>query len=163
MVYHAMTTFQSPDILRFLGHRLNKDGQVPLSCNTEVLSSFKQRVEGVRVKHSAYGNGQMMYDKHPKLFRVECTINNPEVFKVYRPTTSDDKEEMAWQPMPRSVADLHRRAQVSQAANDRYLNALATVSDKTPLKDLVDDLCKPVELKGKRIRALNPWGISHAV
>jgi hypothetical protein len=35
--------------------------------------------------------------------------------------------------MRQGVADLHRRAKVSQAANDRYAEALAAVDISTPL------------------------------
>jgi hypothetical protein len=47
MVLHGMRTFSSEDVLRFLGHR------VPLHGNFkgEVTSDFKDRSEGVRIKH----------------------------------------------------------------------------------------------------------------
>jgi len=37
------------------------------------------------------------------------------------------------------VADLHRRAQVSQAANERYLEALAAVDDSRALANWLQD------------------------
>lgn len=37
------------------------------------------------------------------------------------------------------------------------MNAMASVEEKTPLRDLVQDLSKPTSLNGTRIRALNPW------
>jgi len=55
------------------------------------------------------------------------------------------------------LADLPRRAEVSKAANERYLLALAAVDEKTPLYQLAEQLCRPVWRKGKRFRALNPW------
>ncbi|HEY1935932.1 MAG TPA: hypothetical protein VGG99_28330 [Acetobacteraceae bacterium] len=53
-------------------------------------------------------------------------------------------------------ASLHRRAAVSQAANDRYLQALASVEDTTSLGELAARLCRPVRYQGRRVRALNP-------
>jgi hypothetical protein len=50
-----------------------------------------------------------------------------------------------------------KRLLVSQAANDRYLDALAAVEKKTPLSALVDRVCRPVTDEGRRFRALNPW------
>ena len=47
------------------------------------------------------------------------------------------------------VADLTRRAELSQAANERYLEALGTIDAGTPLKQLTDKLCRPVH-DGKR-------------
>lgn len=55
------------------------------------------------------------------------------------------------------MADLHRRAQVSQASNERYLEALAAVNPSAPLGQLVRDICQPTQWRGKRIRALRPW------
>jgi hypothetical protein len=38
--------------------------------------------------------------------------------------------------MRKGIADLHRRAEVSQAANERYLDALAVVDDDTTLAQI---------------------------
>jgi hypothetical protein len=55
------------------------------------------------------------------------------------------------------VADLWRRAQVSEAANGRYLEALASVTGTTPLYQEAQSVCRAQIFKGKRYRALNPW------
>jgi len=39
------------------------------------------------------------------------------------------KPQRAWQPLRRSVTDLPRRAEVSRAANKRYLEALASIEN----------------------------------
>src|SRR6202011_424619 len=41
------------------------------------------------------------------------------------------------------VADLHRRAEVSQTANERYLGALTAVHESTLLRQLAEPLCRP--------------------
>jgi hypothetical protein len=43
-------------------------------------------------------------------------------------------KRLRWQRLRRGVADLWRGGQVSQAANRRYLEALASVTGKTPLR-----------------------------
>ena len=55
------------------------------------------------------------------------------------------------------MADLPRRAQVSRAANERYLSALAVVDEKTPLSQEAQTICQPVRKDHQRYRALNPW------
>ena len=55
------------------------------------------------------------------------------------------------------MVDLKRRAEVSRAANDRYLTALSATSGKIPLFTWVEEVCKPVRREGRRVRALNPW------
>jgi hypothetical protein len=57
----------------------------------------------------------------------------------------------------KGVADLHRRAQVSQASNQRYLEALAATDTSTPLGERIRDICKPTTYRNKRVRALRPW------
>ena len=56
------------------------------------------------------------------------------------------------------MADLHRRAKLCQAANGRYLEAMAKVDDGTPLGELTTKLCQPTTYQGRRVRALNPFG-----
>lgn len=55
------------------------------------------------------------------------------------------------------MADVRRRAQVSQAANERYLDALAATDSSTPLGELIRDISKPAAYRHKRVRALRPW------
>ena len=58
--------------------------------------------------------------------------------------------------MRQGIADLARRAETSQAANNRYLRTLASVENTTPLRQLTARLCQPVTRDGRRVRALNP-------
>src|SRR5690606_15911630 len=78
LVQHAMLQFQSPDVLRFLGRRVNG------RFSGEVMSDMQRRPEGVRVKHRVEENSIKMYDKHRCVLRVETPINNPRRFKVRR-------------------------------------------------------------------------------
>jgi len=153
MVLHAMRTFSSEDVLRFLGRR------VPLHGNFkgEVTSDFKDRTEGVRIKHRVKENSIKAYDKGGNVLRVETTMNNPSDFKVLRKKHGQSKGKPKWRPLRRGVADVHRRAQVSQASNERYLDALAATNISTPLGELVQDICSPTRYRNKRMRALRPW------
>jgi hypothetical protein len=142
-VRHAITTYGAVDILRFLGRKLTAAGQLPARFAGDVQSNLHERQEGVRVKHWLNHNSLKLYDKGSVL-RAECTINNPEDFRVYRGTEGAPDSAQAWRPMRYGIADCHRRAEVSQAANDRYLEALAAVEDTTPLRQLVEPLCHAV-------------------
>jgi hypothetical protein len=53
------------------------------------------------------------------------------------------------------VADMHRRAEVSQKINDRYAASLATVEETRPLGDLIQDVTCRTRAKGRSVR-LNP-------
>ena len=150
-LHHGISSFASPDVLRFLGQRR------PTRSQAEVTSTLKQRPEGVRIRHSVNANSIKLYDKQSLILRVETTINDPKQFKVYRATENDPEQVLKWRPLRFGVADLWRRAQVSQAANRRYLEALASTTGKTPLCQEALGVCQALVLKAKRYRALNPW------
>lgn len=156
LVQHGLTTFLSPDVMRFLGRKAPSHGTLPPRLQAEVVSDMKRRPEGVRIKHRVGANSVKMYDKQGSVLRVETTINDVDDFKTFRAPENKPDAEPSWQRMRKGVADLHRRAEVSQAANDRYLQALASVEDTTSLGELAAGLCRPVRYKGRRVRAFNP-------
>ena len=149
LVRHAMLHFQSPDIMRFLG-RKGLHGKF----QGELTSRLQHRPEGVRIKHWVHGNSIKMYDKAGQVLRVETTIAKTDHFKVLRPLERAPRHPLAWQPLRKGVADLHRRAAVSQHANARYLEALAAVEHSIPLSQLLDRVSRPVTCGGRRLRAL---------
>jgi DNA-binding MarR family transcriptional regulator len=67
-----------------------------------------------------------------------------------------------WRALQRGLAHLNRRAEVSTAVNQRYLLALASVDEHTPLAQRVTPLCRPCRRNGRRYRALNPWSPTDA-
>lgn len=159
-LHHGISTFKSLDVLRFLGHYVPPCGRIPKRFRGEVTTSLKERPEGVRLRHTINGNSIKVYDKQGSVLRVETTIVHPEHFKVYRPKADDPQRPLQWQRLRRGVADLWRRAEVSRAANGRYLEALASVTGKTPLKTEAAAVGRPVRVNGQRYRALNPWAPS---
>ena len=160
-VHHAMTSFASPDVLRFLGKKLTAAGEVHGHVIAEVTSDLKRRQEGVRIKHRYNGNSIKLYDKAytavGSVLRAELTMADPEDFKVYRRSEGRPDAPLAWLRMRKGIADLHRRAEVSQKANDRYLDALASVDESAQLRELVGPVEKPATWNGKRVRALHPF------
>ena len=143
-------------MLRFLGHKLPAHGGVHGKFAGEVVSDLKQRPEGVRLKHRAGRNTLKMYDKGGTVLRVETTLNDPRALKVYRRKQDVATGPREWLPLRKSVADLSRRAQLSQSSNERYLEALGTIAADTPLKTLTDKLCQPVQVGKRRHRGLRP-------
>ena len=162
-----MTTFSSPDVLRFLGKRITLSGQLRQDFSGEVVSDFKRRAEGVRVKHSVNGNSVKLYDKAytPKgsVLRAEATVHNGDDFRVYRRKEGDRKGPRAWRRLRRGISDLHRRAQLSHKAAARYLDAFATVDDFTTLDQLLQRLEQPRQWRGRRVRALRPLADDRAL
>lgn len=152
LLRYAVTTFGAVDVLRFLGQPVPASGKVPHRCRHEVSSNLKERLEGVRIKHWLNGNSLKLYDK-VSVLRAETLIRDPGDFKVYRAAEGDAEGAKDWRPMRKGIADLHRRAEVSQKANERYLAALTAVQDQTPLHELAAPLCRPAPAPVRRPRS----------
>jgi hypothetical protein len=149
LLRHAMFQFGSEEVMRFLQRGTNK------RFAGEVSSDLQRRVEGIRVKHRVEENSIKMYDKQGSVLRIETTINNPRRFKVHRRGWRKGKQVMKWLPLRKGIADLRRRAELSRAANARYLDALAVVGQETPSYQLLDRVSQPVKAK-RQYRALRP-------
>jgi len=163
LLRHGLDVLSCVDVLRFLGRKPTAAGQAPGAFTGKVATDLKERPEGRRLKHRLNGNSIKMYDKQGVVLRVETTINDPRDMKVYRTVEGDPEGKPAWRRLRKGVADLHRRAEVSQAANDRYLAAMATVAEPTPLGTLVRSICQPAQWQGRRVRALNPLAADDAL
>jgi hypothetical protein len=157
---HGIERLGSRDVLRFLGRKATAVNYSGFAG--EVVSDLKERPEGVRLKHRVNGNSVKLYDKQGSVLRVETTLNDVSDLKTYRPKEGDECGPKDWRPMRKGVADLHRRAEVSDKANARYLEALAGVADTTPLREVTEPLCRPVRWHNQRLRALNPLGAADA-
>ncbi|HSB15624.1 MAG TPA: hypothetical protein VLE22_14290 [Bryobacteraceae bacterium] len=167
LVHHGMTTFASPDVMRYLGKRIPLGGDVPRRFSGDVVSDWKRRQEGVRIKHSVNGNSLKLYDKAftvlGSVLRAEATIHNGDDFRVYRPKEGDPEGKLAWRQMRRGIADLHRRAEVSRKAAERYLDAFASVDEDTTLEELIRRLGQSRQWRGRRVRALRPFADDSAL
>jgi hypothetical protein len=151
LVDHAIKRFDSRNVLRFLGRRTTAR-----RFQGEASSSLLERAEGIRVKHWVEENSIKMYDKQGTVLRIETTINNVRRFKVRRMTEWNGVRRMRWIPMRFGLADLDRRVDVSRAANERYLEALAIVDVPSPARELLDEVSRRVVKEGRPYRALRP-------
>ena len=61
----------------------------PPHFTSEIITSFRDRPAGVRVKHWVRGNSLKMYDKAGSVLRVETSIARTGDFKVLRPAHDD--------------------------------------------------------------------------
>jgi hypothetical protein len=157
LVQHALLSFGSADVLRFLGHKVPLSGKLHPKFEGQVVTDLKVRPEGIRIKHRLNHNSLKMYDKFGRGLRIETTINQPKAFRVFRRPEGAPGQPKKWRALQRGIAHLDRRAEVSKAANERYLLALTSVDEKTPLRELAGKLCQTIKRNGYRYRALNPW------
>ena len=131
-----------------------------------MFSNVKAYEEGVRLKHWLNFNSIKICGKGSVL-RPETTLVDPEDESALRAKEGDPHGEKKLRPLRCSAPDLPHRAAISQAANERYLEALASVTDQTPLKQVAQPLCQPAwcpaqpkkaggQTQPRRVRALNP-------
>jgi hypothetical protein len=157
LIRQGVQTMGSRDVLRFLGKRVPEGRSARANFNGEVVSDLRERPEGMRLKHAVNGNSVKMYDKQGSVLRVETTVNQTREFKVYRGTEAEPAKRQ-WRKLRKGVADLHRRAEVSRASNERYLASMAAVERATTVGESLAPLCRPVTRDGvRRARALRPF------
>ena len=161
LVAHSLTRMGSRDVMRFLGKRVPAVG-IDGAFRGEVVSDLVARPEGVRVKHRVNGNAVKMYNKQGSVLRVETVINQARELKVYRPKEGAPAGEKRWRYLRKGVADMWRRAELSQQANERYLAVLAAATEPTPLGTVSQPLCRRVRYHGQPVRALNPLAADDA-
>lgn len=158
LTHHAITSFDSPSVMRFLGGRISKDGQLHHAQEGPITTSLKRFPDCVRVRHAVKGNSVKLYNKEETVLRVETTIKQPGEFKIYRAAEGGKPDTKKWRHMRKGVADMKARAVVGQASNERYLNALAAAGDDTTLGELLASRCHAVVWQKKRVRGLQPLG-----
>ena len=152
LLYHAVLVFSAEDVLTFLGKKLY--GQF----RGEILTQYKKRQPGARVKHRIKANWIKMYDKFGCVLRIETVINDPYEFKVRRTGKRRGQEITGWFPLPKGVAYLYRYVEIAHATNSRYMAALAVVDDPGPTQDELAAFARPVRPKtGKSHRGFNPF------
>lgn len=162
-VRYAFTHFDSAQVLRFLG----RSGRLAPGTTVDVHSDVQAVEESVRLKHWVNGNSLKMYD-HGTVLRVETTINRPKEFRSYRAAVGDPGGAKSWRVLQRGVADTHRRVEVSQAANERYLDSLAAVAATTTVAEAVQGWTERAPepgaggQQGRKRRALNPLAAEDA-
>jgi hypothetical protein len=151
LVRHALEHFRSPDALRFLGRR-----HAMQQFRGEITTRVQRRHEGVRVKHTVQENWIKMYNKQGSVLRVETTINRARRFRVRRTVQRNGKRYQRWMSLRKGVVDFRRRAEISLAANRRYLKALSYVSIPQRCSQILDPVSRPCMCNQQRHRALRP-------
>jgi hypothetical protein len=149
--------------MRFFGRKVKQSGEIPANFNGTLQTDLRRYEEGERVKYRLNGNSAKFYDKAYSadgsvLRGAETTINTVRDFRVYRPKEGGPEDDLQWRGMRKGIADLYRRAEVSQNANERLLNALAQVDDSASVEELTSGIQKHTTWQGRRVRALRPWG-----
>ncbi len=163
LLRHAFMTGTATRVLRYLDRPITKAGLPYANTNNEVVGRVLDFGEGLRVRHWVDGNSVKAYNEGNN-FRVEATINQPDMFKVHRraqgETACTPKRRL---PLRKGVADIALRAQVSQDINNRFMDQLATCTDEKPLREVFDVVSRPKRKDGRSVRALDIIGKDRAL
>ena len=161
LVRHGTLSFRSADVMRYFGRKVNQSGTIPDQFGGKLETDLKRRQEGERVQYRMNGNSAKFYDKAysecGNVLRAETTLNTVQDFRVYRPKEGGPEDDLQWRPLRKGIADLHRRTEISQKADERLLDALASVDDSRSVQELTAEIQKPAYYEGRRVRALRPW------
>jgi hypothetical protein len=155
-IQHGVLNLSCKDVMRYLGKKVPDNGYGSLSGESKVDS--RTRAEGARLKFWYNTNSLKFYDKEKIALRIETTINSPKDYKVFRTKEGEPSDAAkSWQQLRKGVADLSRRAEVANAANNRLADSLASIAQPDALGDLLKPLGQAVVTEGRRrARALNP-------
>jgi len=149
LVEHAFYNFKCEDVFSFMGRKLDS------KFLGELVSDYRKRPVGFRVKHKMKTNSIKMYDKFSVL-RIEMTINSPKEFKIRREVQHrNGTTSMQWRPMGKSIANLYRYAEIAKASNHRYIAALNNIIPKGRIEKELDALCSKVVYDGKSFSGFN--------
>jgi hypothetical protein len=148
----ALLTFSPKKIFCYLGRKWHEhfDGEVQTRYRSV-------REPGACIKHFMKRNWLKMYDKLGLLLRVETVINQPGEFKVLRECQHrDGSKSVGWFAMCKGVGNLHHYQCHALACNQRYLDALATIEDPTPVYDDLKQLTERQRDRGRSYAGFNP-------
>ena len=159
LVRYGMMTSDCAAVMRFFGMKPGWQGGV--NAPKDLRSDRRKRHEGVRVKHCADENSVKAYNKQGTVLRVEATINNTRCFRVFRHPADNPSRPMSWLPMRKGVADLDRRAEISDGINKRYAEHISAADTGERFGELLDKACRKASLQGRNgksvnVRALRP-------
>lgn len=151
MVGHSFYSMKCTDVFSFLGRKLTS------SFNGEAVSDYKQRPIGYRVKFRLGANSIKMYDKSNCL-RIETTINDPTIFKVYGTVHHrDGTTSKQWKPMGKSISNLYRYAKIAKGSNKRYIDTLRNIIPVKSVQKEIQGICTRKTEKGKIFTGFNVW------
>ena len=102
-------------------------------------------------------NSIKMYDKFSCL-RIEMTINDPGEFKIYKDVNHrDGTTSKSWVPMGKSISNLYRYAEISKAANRRFLDSLCNVIPVKSIEKEINGICGKKVDQGRTYTGYNVW------
>ena len=106
LLHLGMVSFSSPDVLRFMGRKVTRQGNPVGGLKLPLSTDLKVRSNGARIKHRLGPNSIKLYDKAydelGAVLRAEMTISAAKYFQVYR-QTDNPNSKLAWRLMRQGI------------------------------------------------------------
>jgi len=158
MMRHAFIGGHPQRLLRYFGHPTKKNGQPRRSFGGSLKTVMIDLEEGLRVRHWHGSNSVKMYNE-VNVLRIESTINDPRAFRVHRRKQGADMDAPTqFLPLRKGVADMARRARISQGINDRFADHVATTRCSLPLRSILQSVTQRKRRRGRSVRGIDPTG-----
>jgi len=158
LLRHAWITGNSAKVLRYLDRPLTNAGKPHSNSTNDVMSRVLDFHDGLRVRHWVDHNSVKVYNQQ-NVLRVETTINQPYMFKVWRRAQRQPQNaDKQLRPLRKGVAAIPLRAKVSQEINNRLMDEISTFTNETPLSDLLASHVNSHIKDGRRVRSLDISG-----
>jgi hypothetical protein len=162
LLSHALMTGTGARVLRYLGHPVSANEQPHPLANPEVLTRVQTWQDGARIRHWVDHNSVKLYNEQ-NLLRAEMTMNNPGKFRVFRHAEGQHDRPKQRLSLRKGLADIPLRTQVAADVNHRFMAQMATLTDATPVRDLLQEIVQPFTQQGRRVRALDIIGKDRAL
>lgn len=150
LIATAIHTVKPTNIATFLSQKLHSNYE------GEMGNNYNVRLEGSRVKHSMGPVSIKMYDKYNKILRIEITVNNVSFFKHYRTVEHRDGTTSQKQAcVKKNIFSLIVLAEISLAANTRYLAFISNIEDRTVGKKKLFKITTSKKVNNRNYKGFN--------
>lgn len=160
---HAVMTGTSDRVLRYMGRPVTATGQPHPLANPELVTRVNLWHDGMRIRHWVDHNSVKLYNEQ-NVLRVEQTMNNPGAYRAHRYQEGcQDTMTKHRLPLRKGIADIPIRAKIAGEINHRLTEQMATVTDATPVGELLLEITQPDTHSGRKFRALDCTGKDRAL
>lgn len=160
---HAVITGTSDRVLRYMGRPVSPTGQPHPLANPVLATRVNLWQDGMRIRHWVDQNSVKLYNEQNGL-RIEQTMNNPGAYRVHRYQEGCQETTTKHRlPVRKGVADIPIRATIAGEINHRLTEQMATVTDATPVGELLKDVAQPNTPTGRKFRPLDCTGKDRAL
>ena len=154
---HAFISGKGERVIKYFGHPVRADGQPFPTAKPEVITRLNKWYDGARIRHWVDNNSLKLYNEQ-NILRIECTINNPARYRIYRTAEKDPGGEKKLRSMRKGVADIVPRAQISSDRVKSFSEQIASLEEDCTVGDILEKVSSRLKVKGKRYRALDVAG-----